>query len=183
MKLIVGLGNPEKKYEKTRHNTGFMVLDQLASDWQDKSKFHGQISESDNNGEKVVYYKPSTYYNDSGIGVRAIVEFYNVPLENILIIHDDLSLPFGTIRTRVGKPDTDDAGNNGIKSIDIHLKTKEYARLRIGIGQEDRHQNDADFVLGGFNQSESQKLSEIFKIADDIVRDFLQGSFEHTSHK
>ena len=113
MKLIIGLGNPDKKYENTRHNTGFIAVDRLAGEWQEKPKFHGQVSERDIDGEKVIFYKPSTYYNDRGIGVRSVRDFYKLENDDILVIHDELALPFGTVRSRVGGSD---AGNNGVKA-------------------------------------------------------------------
>lgn len=179
MKLIVGLGNPEKKYENTRHNTGFMVVDRLAGDWQDKPKFHGQISEKDIDDEKVVFYKPSTYYNDSGRGVRAVKDFYKLDSSDILVIHDELALPFGIVRTRVGGSD---AGNNGIKSLNTHLG-EDYARIRVGVGQEDRHENDVNFVLSAFNQTESSNLTQVLDLADKLVQEFISGNLEHISHK
>ncbi|MBI3494871.1 aminoacyl-tRNA hydrolase [Candidatus Saccharibacteria bacterium] len=179
MKLIVGLGNPDKKYENTRHNTGFMTVDRLAGEWTEKPKFHGQISEKDVDGEKVIFYKPSTYYNDSGIGVRSVKDFYKLDNCDILVIHDELDLPFGTVRSRIGGSD---AGNNGIKSLNAHLG-EDYARIRVGIGQEDRRENDINFVLSGFNKEESDNLPLVLDLADKLVQEFISGDLEHISHK
>lgn len=179
MKLIVGLGNPENKYNGTRHNTGFAVIDRVAGEWQDKPKFHGKVSEVNIDGEKVIFYKPSTYYNDSGVGVRSIRDFYKLDNSDILVIHDELKLPFGKVRTR---PKTEDpAGNNGIKSLNEHLGN-EYARLKVGIDHEDRREGDINFVLGQFNKAESEKLPEIFAITDKVIDDFIHNQFEPTSH-
>ena len=179
MKLIIGLGNPEKKYEGTRHNTGFMAVDRLAGQWQEKSKFHGLISEKDTDGEKGIFYKPSTYYNDSGIGVRSVKDFYKIDNSDILIIHDELALPFGTVRSRVGGSD---AGNNGVKSLNTHLG-EDYARVRVGIDQEDRRENDINFVLSGFNKAESDNLPQVLDLTDKQVYEFISGDLEHISHK
>ncbi|MDO8335399.1 MAG: aminoacyl-tRNA hydrolase [Candidatus Saccharibacteria bacterium] len=179
MKLIIGLGNPEKKYEKTRHNTGFMAIDRLAGEWQEKPKFHGLVSEKTVDGEKIIFYKPTTYYNDSGIGARSVKDFYKLDNNDILVIHDELALPFGTVRSRVGGSD---AGNNGIKSLNAHLG-EDYARVRVGIGQEDRHENDINFVLSGFNKSESDSLPHVLDLVDKLVHEFISGNLEHISRK
>lgn len=183
MKLIVGLGNPEKKYENTRHNTGFVTVDRVADSWQDKPKFHGQLSEVEIGEEKILFYKPTTYYNESGKGVRLVKDFYKIDNSDILVIHDDLALPFGTIRTRVGGSD---AGNNGIKSLNTHLgdlPVGGYARIRVGIGQDQRQQDDVDFVLSSFSKIEAKKLPDILEITDTIMQNFILENFETTSYK
>lgn len=180
MKLIIGLGNPEKKYDGTRHNTGFMALDRVAGEWQDKIKFHGQLSEVSIDGEKILFFKPTTYYNDSGIGARAVRDFYKLSNSDILVVHDELKLPLGKLRTRLQTQDP--AGNNGIKSLNEHLGN-DYARLKVGIDQVDRRQSDVDFVLGTFSKDEATKLPEIFAITDQIIHDFIEGNFQPTSYK
>lgn len=183
MKLIIGLGNPEKKYENTRHNTGFIAVDRAADGWQDKPKFHGQLAEREVDGEKILFFKPSTNYNGSGFGVRAVKDFYKIDNSDILVIHDDLALPFGTIRTRLGGSD---AGNNGIKSLNTHIGDPPaggYARVRVGVGHDQRQQNDIDFVLSKFSKIEAKKLPNILEITDTTVKDFIFGNFEKTSYK
>lgn len=179
MKLIIGLGNPDKKYENTRHNTGFMAVDRLAGEWQEKPKFQGHISEKEISGEKVLLYKPATYYNESGQGARAVKDFYKLDNYDILVIHDELALPFGTVRIRVGGSD---AGNNGIKSLNAHLG-EDYSRIRIGIDQEDRRENDINFVLSTYSSYETKDLTEIFTITQNIVNEFCSNKLEHTSYK
>lgn len=159
MKLIVGLGNPETKYDGTRHNTGFFVLDSFAAKtgakWQHKDKFKAFVAELPD--QTVLLVKPTTYYNLVGESVRALADFYRIPPEDILVIHDELALPFGTLRTR---EKGSDAGNNGIKSLNAHLghTTK---RLRVGIHNELAAFMDAsDFVLGKFTPKEKQQLTE-----------------------
>jgi len=180
MKLIVGLGNPETKYDGTRHNTGFFVLDSFATEkgakWQHKDKFKAFVAELPDKTALLV--KPTTYYNLVGESVRALADFYKIPPEDILIIHDELALPFGVLRTR---EKGSDAGNNGIKSMNTHLghTTK---RLRIGIHNELADFMDAsDFVLGKFTPKEKQQFAETVlpHIAMQIGK-FLNGSFKPT---
>lgn len=180
MKLIVGLGNPETKYNSTRHNTGFFVLEAFASEngatWQHKDKFKAFVAELPDTAALLV--KPTTYYNLVGESVRALADFYKIPPEDILIIHDELALPFGVIRTR---EKGSDAGNNGIKSMNAHLghTTK---RLRIGIHNELADFMDAsDFVLGKFTPKEKQQLAEtVLPHVMLQIRKFLDDSFEPT---
>lgn len=180
MKLIVGLGNPEKRYDGTRHNTGFFIVDEFAAaeglKWESKSKFKALVAELPDKTALLV--KPTTYYNLVGEAVRALADFYKIPPENILIIHDELALPFGTIRTR---EKGSDAGNNGIKSLNAHLghTTK---RLRIGTRNErTEHMDAADFVLAKFTPSERTVLSEtVMPLVKTQVQKFLDGSFEVT---
>ena len=179
MKLIIGLGNPEVNYKKTRHNTGFMALERMAKDWQEKPKFHANISEKDSNGEKVLFFRTTNNYNTTGLGARALKDFYKLENADILVVHDELALPVGTVRTRVGGSD---AGNNGIKDLNAHLG-EDYSRIRVGIAQEGRRSSDIDFVLSPFNKAEAAKLQEVFAITDDLIDDFVQGNFEPTSHK
>ena len=186
MKLIFAQGNPESRYDNTRHNVGFLVVEAFADtqkiNWAEKSKFHALIAEVTIDGEKVILAKPTTYYNDTGLSARAIIDFYKLnPATDLLVIHDDLALPFGTIRTR---QKGSDAGNNGIKSLNAHLGL-DYSRLRIGIWNELRNQiDDAAFVLSAFTKTEQEQLVQI--IEDKVIPlidDFARGTFEITSHK
>lgn len=184
MKLIIGQGNPEQQYGGTRHNVGFMMLDSYAEKYSiqftSKPKFSADIAELTTQGEKVLLVKPTTYYNETGRTVRSLIDFYKVnPCDDVLIIHDDLALPFGIIRTR---KKGSDAGNNGIKSINAHIG-QEYARVRIGIYNDLRERmNDADFVLARFSKEEQDMLSELFSTIDTIISDFIHGTFTNTSH-
>jgi PTH1 family peptidyl-tRNA hydrolase len=180
MKLIIGLGNPESRYDGTRHNTGFFVLDELAKEhgvtWQLKEKFKAHLAELP--GKTALLVKPTTYYNLVGESVRALADFYKIPPEDILIIHDELALPFGTLRTR---EKGSDAGNNGIKSLNSHLghTTK---RLRIGIQNElTAHMDAADFVLAKYTPSEKRELAGvILPHVKTHVQKFLNNNFELT---
>ncbi|RYF28963.1 MAG: aminoacyl-tRNA hydrolase [Chloroflexi bacterium] len=184
MKIILAQGNPGREYEVTRHNVGFLTIDYLADQssvvFQNKSKFHADIAELSAHGEKVLLVKPTTFYNETGIAARTLADFYKVESTDILVIHDELALPFGTIRTR---EKGSDAGNNGIKSLNNHLG-QSYARIRIGVWNElSGRMNAADFVLSRFSADEAATLKkDIFPKVSDIVDDFITGNHQPTSH-
>jgi len=181
MKLIIGLGNPELKYTDTRHNVGFRMLGAYAgskdASFQLRDKFKSQVAKLSGSDEKIILALPMTYYNNSGEAVRAISDFYKIEPQDILIIHDELALPFGTVRTRIGGSD---AGNNGVKNITAHVSDNT-ARIRIGIKNE-HHENDIDFVLGKFNAEESKKLQEIQEHVNTDIDAFISGDFDTTTH-
>ena len=184
MKLIIGLGNPEKKYDGTRHNVGFFVLDVFAEQhqaiWRDQPKMKGWVAELNVNGEKVLLLKPSTYYNLVGESARALKDFYKIDNNDILIVHDELALPFGTLRSRQGGSD---AGNNGIKSINQHLGLDTH-RVRIGIWNEQRDMiDDADFVLGKFTQDERAHMPKILDQAEHLLANFASDAMTHHTTK
>lgn len=186
MKLIFAQGNPGKDYSTTRHNVGFMVLDTLASNKNTsftlKPKFHAEIAETTIAGEKVLLVKPQTYYNESGVSARTLVDFYKLqPASDLLVIHDELALPLGTIRIR---EKGSDAGNNGIKSLNNHLGP-DYSRLRIGVSNELRERmNDADFVLGHFSKDERETLNAtIIPKVLELIEHFSADQLETASHK
>ena len=185
MKLILGQGNPGPDYAKTRHNVGFLALDFYADanhlKFQPKTKFHADIAEMTLDGNKVLFAKPTTFYNETGQSARATADFYKIAPEDILVIHDELALPFGTLRTR---EKGSDAGNNGIKSLNAHLG-ETYARIRVGTWNEiaDRA-GSFDFVLSKFNEDEMVKLQkDIFPKIADLIDDFISGQHISTSHK
>lgn len=182
MKLIVGLGNYDPHYDNTRHNAGFSVADTFAGahslDWQTKDKFKAAIAEGVVAGQKVLIAKPHTYYNLSGDAVLAIKQFYKIDNNDILVVHDELALPFGTLRTRIGGSD---AGNNGLKSI-IATVGADVSRLRMGIANELLgRQPAADFVLSRFTADEQAKMPEIKKHALELIGVFIAGDFAHTT--
>ena len=186
MKLIFAQGNPGKQYARTRHNAGFITLDALAEanrgTWKSQDKYRADIAEINLNGEKILLIKPLSFYNETGQVARALVDFYKLnPAEDVLVIHDELALPFGTIRVR---EKGSDAGNNGIKSLNAHLGP-EYSRIRIGIWNEQRNlMDDAAFVLSAFTEDESKQLMQL--INDKIiplVDQFQKGELEPVSHK
>ena len=183
MKLIFAQGNPGTEYERTRHNVGFIILDELArahgAAFQPKDKFKASIAETAINGEKVLLAKPQTFYNETGPSARAIVDFYKLdPSIDVLVIHDELALPFGTIRTR---EKGSDAGNNGIKSLNAHLGP-DYKRIRFGIFNDQRQiMGDVSFVLGAFSTDEQDMLPELIKKTHQIIDEFTSDNFNsHT---
>ena len=183
MKLVVGLGNPGKDYENTRHNVGsFFVEDYADSNaalLQQKSKYNSFVAETTLHGEKVILVVPTGYYNNSGESVQAIARFYKINPEDILIVHDELALPFGTIRTRFGGSD---AGNNGVKSITSHVG-EATARIRVGVYNELRDKvDDADFVLGRFTREEQANIEAMGPTVHACIDSFIRGEFPHTTH-
>ncbi len=163
--LIVGLGNPGDEYRSTRHNVGFMVIDALApADAKWKKEKNALTTRIEIDGFKVIFVKPQTYMNNSGEAVQALMTFYRVPLENIVVIHDDMDLKVGDIREKIGGGS---AGHNGIKSIDAHVG-KDYRRIRIGIGHPRDYNSltdPSDWVLGKFD---SEQLKEIKSVIQSI---------------
>ncbi|OKH15081.1 aminoacyl-tRNA hydrolase [[Limnothrix rosea] IAM M-220] len=179
--LIVGLGNPEPKYDRTRHNIGFEFVDRLASDWgvslQENKKFHGFWAEARHDGKKLGLLKPTTYMNRSGQSLRAVVDWYKIPPESVLVVYDDMDLPLGRLRLRL----TGSAGgHNGIKSIISHLGTKDFPRLRIGIGKA-RFQGDRQtisHVLGKFSPDEQPILKKVLTLSEDALSMSLKEGVE-----
>ncbi|BEV05512.1 MULTISPECIES: aminoacyl-tRNA hydrolase [Chryseobacterium] len=157
--LIVGLGNKGAEYENTRHNIGFKVADKLAETMEvsfNTTNF-GWMADGKYKGRRVLVLKPDTYMNLSGNAVRYWMQKENIPLENVLIVTDDLALPFGTLRLK-GKGS--DAGHNGLKNINEVLQTQNYARLRFGISADFSEGRQVDYVLGTWNEEENEKLPE-----------------------
>lgn len=167
MKLIVGLGNPGKEYDCTRHNVGFMVLDNYILD-DYKNKFNGNYLVKNINGEKVLFLKPMTYMNNSGDCVYRFVNYFDIDVKDILVIQDDMDLAIGDFKL---KKNSSDGGHNGIKSIISNLNTKEFLRLKIGIG----HNGDTiNHVLGKFSKAECEALKRNFSLYGDIITDFIK---------
>lgn len=177
MKLIVGLGNPGKKYARTRHNVGFMALDALRnrlldeydiSEWELSKKFNAEVCGTSIGPQKIILLKPMTFMNASGQSVQLAAAFYKLVPADILVVHDDKDLPIGEIRYQF---DRGDAGHNGVKSIAEQLSTKGFGRLRIGIAHEDMQKKDTStFVLGNFNLFERSKIKKILeKTSEEIL--------------
>ena len=200
MKVILALGNPGEKYVHTRHNAGFLVVDQLAAgqntQFSNKPKFFADIAKLNNvklastanakshtasPQEKVLLVKPTMYYNEVGIAARALMDFYKLTLDDVLIIHDDTDLDFGKIRIRKGGRD---AGSNGLKSLHAHIGS-DFWHIRIGTDNLLRRQiGDVDFVLSKFNADE-QKILRDWTIPESIklIGTFLDGTIEPLSVK
>lgn len=186
MKLIVGLGNIGEHFEGTRHNVGFQVMGVLAGlhnfSWTKKASLKAQLATGELLRQKVILARPSTYYNLSGEAVAAILRYHKLTNHDLLVVHDELDLTFGTLRTRLGGSD---AGNNGIKSITDHIGA-DFTRLRIGIANEHLPKTDAaEFVLGWFSHDEKQQLPGIIDQAISFIERFVDENqeFMHTSVK
>ncbi len=169
--IVVGLGNPGPQYAATRHNLGFMVVDELgarAGGVAFRSKFHGEVAEARVAGEPMTLLKPLTYMNDSGRSVQAALAFFKTPVSELLVVHDELDLEFGELRLKSGGGD---AGHRGLKSITQALGTSDYPRLRMGIGKPARgfQGSGADFVLEGFRPAEKAELGQLVERAADAV--------------
>ena len=184
MKVVLGLGNPGERYANTRHNVGWRyVLAYAAREgimFGEKAKFQAEIAELTHaSGEKVLLVKPLTFYNEAGQAARAILDFYKCEPTDFLVIHDELALPLGTIRTR---EQGSHAGNNGIRSLIDHIGP-DFARVRIGIKTDLADRMDAaDFVLGYFSADEYKVLDDHIPKAMGIIDNFIESSFETTTH-
>lgn len=184
MYLIAGLGNPDKKYDMTRHNIGFDCVDMIASDnGSDIKKLkHKALTETIYIGsEKVILAKPQTYMNLSGESIRDIAEFYKIDPENVIIICDDISIPLGKIRIR---PKGTDGGHNGLKSIIYQLQSDKFTRIRVGVGAPQHKDYDlADYVLGRFSPDEIKILTPILKSMNEIVSCIIRNSCQDAMNK
>ncbi|WP_439443204.1 aminoacyl-tRNA hydrolase [Listeria aquatica] len=176
MKMIVGLGNPGKKYERTRHNAGFMVVDELSFRFQTpwkSTKFNGMISTPIIDGEKVMLVKPLTFMNASGECVRPLMDYYNVEIEDLVVVYDDLDLPIGKIRLR---QKGSAGGHNGMRSLIAHLKTQSFDRIRVGIDRPE-HGEIIHYVLGDFSKVEQPEMIAAIKKSADAIEDAVKLPF------
>lgn len=175
MKLIVGLGNPGRKYKKTRHNIGFMVVDELLSRHGfklNKKKFNGEYAMENLAGEKVIFLEPQTYMNLSGNAVRPLMEYFSIEPEDLLVIYDDLDLPTGKIRLRAKGGH---GGHNGMRSIIEHLGTKEFNRIRFGVGRPANTVAVVDYVLADFAKAERDTIKESIAKSADACEEWVAG--------
>lgn len=185
MKLIVGLGNPDKKYFKTRHNVGFMVLDKIIkqgneSGFKMQNQFESEILTADNKGqEKIIFAKPQTYMNNSGQAVQKIMNYYKIKANDLWVICDDLNLDLGIVRVRLNGSD---GGHNGLKSIIESIKTDNFVRIRFGIGKNiDKNIVAEQYVLQKFDPTEEEKLDFLIdKTAKLVVSYVINGIKEET---
>lgn len=176
--LIVGLGNPGPKYENTRHNIGFRVVEHLSEDWENVS--HGQMAKLKHRGKQVYLLKPDTFMNLSGKAVRYWMQKEKIPKQNVLVIVDDLHLDFAAVRLR-GKGS--DAGHNGLKSIDQLTGGNNYARLRVGIGRDFHPGQQADYVLGEWKNAEREKLPALIELSAEMALSFCGHGLQNTMNK
>ena len=169
--LIIGLGNPGYKYEETRHNIGFKVVEAFAKecDTSFEIKKLGELAQAKYKGRQILLLKPNTFMNLSGKAVNYWMQTEKIPLENILVITDDLALPFGKLRMK-GKGSS--GGHNGLKDIQAVLNSTEYTRLRFGVGDEFKPGQQVDYVLGEWNAHEKETLEDRIKTATEFIKGF-----------
>jgi PTH1 family peptidyl-tRNA hydrolase len=177
--LIVGLGNPGGEYAKTRHNAGFLLVQKLADRWKAnwalEKKFNARIAKAEPDAGRVLLCEPQTFMNSSGEAVGAVVGFYRVPLKNLLVAVDDADLPLGEIRLR---PGGSSGGHHGLESIEQHVGTREFARLRIGIGRKAGAREITDYVLGRFNSGELDLAEKVLAAAADQAEMWLKAGIQ-----
>jgi len=181
--MIVGLGNPGPSYRHTRHNFGFLAVDELAEELNiqvKRLKFKAMIGEGRFNGNKVVLVKPMTFMNESGRAVAPLLRYFKLPLSNLLVIHDDLDLPLGTLRLR---PSGGTSGQRGMASIITHLGTQEFPRMRLGIGRPPGQMDPVDYVLKNFLPSENELLAIVLRTAVEASQNFINEGLTQTMNK
>ncbi len=174
MLLIVGLGNPGRKYEKTRHNVGFRVVDLLAERWKldhADTAFQGELVKGSAAGKKILLLKPQTFMNLSGASVSACAKFYKIPASDVWAIHDDLDLPLGHLRLREGGSS---GGHNGVQSVIERLGTREFVRFRLGIGRPSTPMPIEDYVVQPFADAEREIADQMILRASDAVEAALK---------
>ncbi len=179
MKLIAGLGNIGDKYCFTRHNAGFMVLDKLALDnnfsFREESKLKCFLAKSND----IIYIKPTTFMNLSGEAVRAVMDYYKIDVKDILIVYDDIALDLGRIRFRANGSD---GGHNGVKSVIKHVGTKEFDRLKIGIGPQPNIPSE-NYVLQNFPKDQLETLKDVLKKSDEAIKFYLENDIQKAQNK
>ncbi len=179
IKLIVGLGNPGREYEATRHNAGFWWVDQLVrahnASFRADSKFHGLVARATLHGHEVHLLKPQTFMNVSGRSVGAVAQFYKIAPEQILVVHDELDLPPGSAKLKLGGGH---GGHNGLKDIIAHLGTKEFWRLRVGIGHPGDRAEVVNYVLNAPRKEEQALIEEAMQRAQDVAPLIIEGKLE-----
>ena len=172
--LIVGLGNPGAEYAKTRHNAGFMLVDLLSNrwraDWNNEKKFQSRIAKTERNGKRLVLCEPQIFMNLSGEAVSAVAKFYQLSLKNLIVAVDDADLPLGEIRLR---PSGSSGGHHGLESIEKHVGSREYPRLRIGIGRKDSRREISGHVLGKISATEMVLMEKVLARAAEQIESWL----------
>lgn len=185
VKMIVGLGNPGSKYEKTKHNIGFMAIDNIVKNldvtFTDDKNFKAQIGSTFINHEKVYFVKPTTFMNNSGIAVKALLTYYNIDITDLIVIYDDLDMEVSKLRLR-SKGSA--GGHNGIKSIIAHIGTQEFNRIKVGIGRPLKGMTVINHVMGQFNTEDNIAISLNLDRVVNAVKFYLQeNDFEKTMQK
>jgi PTH1 family peptidyl-tRNA hydrolase len=177
--LIVGLGNPGAEYARTRHNAGFLIVERLTerwrADWSYEKKFNARLARAVRQSAPVMLCEPQTYMNSSGEAVVAVVDFYRVPLERVLVIVDDADLPLGELRLR---PGGGPGGHHGLESIEQMLGSRDYARQRIGIGRRDGAREITGHVLGRFSSTEAEIVDKVLTVASAQAEAWLEAGIQ-----
>jgi peptidyl-tRNA hydrolase, PTH1 family len=177
--LIVGLGNPGAEYARTRHNAGFLVVDKLAerwrASWTAEKKFNARLARSERGAQRVLLCEPQTYMNSSGEALAAVLAYYHVARTALLVVVDDADLPLGELRLR---PSGSSGGHHGLESIEQHLGTREYARLRVGIGRQSAAREITGYVLGRFHSTESALVAKVLTVAADQAETWLAAGIQ-----
>jgi PTH1 family peptidyl-tRNA hydrolase len=173
--LVAGLGNPGSEYARTRHNAGFMVVERFgqkfSAEWKEQTKFHSRIARIEVSGRKLILCEPQTYMNASGEAIAPLAGFYKVPAERLLVVVDDADLPFGQIRLR---GEGSSGGHHGLESIEEHLGTRGFARLRVGIGRTERALREiTGHVLGRFSPDEAELLEKVLERCSRQIECYL----------
>ena len=183
MKVIIGLGNPGKRYEKTRHNAGFMVVDHLAQRLNVQlttRKFKALLAETFVKGEKVILVKPQTYMNLSGQCIKPFIDFYKIPLENVLVIYDDMDVEIENIKIRKkGGPGT----HNGAKSVVHELVSEDFPRIRVGVGKPIDEYDAIDYVIGKLDEEQYKKLEVGINRASEAAIYYIEHGIDNTMNK
>jgi len=183
MVLIVGLGNPGKRYEFTRHNIGFKIADKIADSLEKKKiyrKFDSSVAESSYNRKKIILLKPQTFMNNSGAAVSLCCRFFGKKISSILVIHDDIDIDFGQIKLKAGG---NTGGHKGLESIADKLGNHDFDRLRFGVGRPPGRQDPADYVLDEFKKNESEEVEIGIMRSLDMVADYLKEGIECAMNK
>ena len=177
--LIAGLGNPGAEYAKTRHNAGYSLVEKLAArwkaDWTNVRKFNARVARAKRHGVRVLLCRPQTFMNASGEAVKAVMGFYQLPPEHLLVAVDDADLPLGEIRLR---PGGGSGGHHGLESVEQHLATQAFARLRLGIGRKDSARDITDYVLDRFEAAEAALMEKVLGRAADQAECWLDAGIE-----
>lgn len=177
--LIVGLGNPGAQYKRTRHNVGFVVVERLAerwrADWSLEKKFNASLARTEQDGRRVLLCQPQTFMNASGEAVRAVSAFYDVAPARVLVVVDDADLPVGQLRLR---PGGSSGGHHGLESIEEHLGTRDYPRLRVGIGRREGAREITGHVLGRFDSTEATLVDKVLTVAADQAQTWLTAGIQ-----
>ena len=181
MFAVIGLGNPGKKYAKTRHNAGYLVVDYILNNYKipfKSGKWDYYFGEVSINNERIICIKPTTYMNRSGLAIHQVLKYFPVDIENLLIVHDDYNIPFGTLRIR---PSGSDGGHNGIKSIIYELQGEEFNRLRFGIGNN--FSDAVNYVLSDFNKYEFSKIEDLLDMTLEAITCWIKDGIQFAMNK